>query len=122
MRQVSDELRQEGEACVPHLDEECPVALTTPMRITEQVLHLGSVFEVIKVIVGFTFVHHPPRVFPVGSLEPEASLRVVPKQNARGQAQRASKEAGFAGIDRKHFYVRGTQFDVNPRGVPFGVW
>lgn len=122
MRQVSDELRQEGEACVPQLVEEFPVALTTLSKLTEQVLHLGSVFKVIKVIVGFTFVQHPPRVFAVRSLEPEASLRAVPKQNPRGQAQRASKEAGFVGIDRKHFDVRGTQLDVNPRGVLSGVW
>ena len=100
MRQVSDELRQEGEACVPHLDEECPVALTTPMRVVEQVPHLGSVFEVVAVIVGFTFVQHTPPVFVVRRLEPEASLRVVPKHYPRSHTQRASEEARFVGIDR----------------------
>ena len=106
MIQVSDELRQQYQTSVPHLDEESQVALSTPMTFVDEVLHLGSVFEVATIVVGFTLVQHPPRVFVERSLEPEGMIRVVPKQNPRGQVQRASKEAGFVGIDRKHFDVR----------------
>ena len=106
MGQISYEFGQEGEACVPHFGEEGQVALSTPMTFVDEVLHLGSVFEVATIVVGFTLVQHPPRVFVERSLEPEGMIRVVPKQNPRGQAQRASKEAGFVGIDRKHFDVR----------------
>ena len=104
--EVRNELRQQHQVSIPHLDEEGQVALPTPMTVVDEVLHLGSVFEVATIVVGFTFVQHPPRVFVERSLEPEGMIRVVPKQNPRGQAQRASKEAGFVGIARKHFDVR----------------
>ena len=65
MGQVSDKLRQEGETCIPELVKECPVALTTRITVIEQVSHSGSVFEVVAIVVGFTLVQHPPRVFVV---------------------------------------------------------
>ena len=71
---------------VSHLDEEGQVALPTPMTVVDEVLHLGSVFEVVAVVVGRAFIQHPVRVVPVGSLESEAMIRVVPSQNARVQA------------------------------------
>ena len=65
MIQVSDELRQQYQTSVPHLDKEGEVALPTTVSVSHQVIHLGSVFEVATIVVGFTSVQHLPRVFAV---------------------------------------------------------